>query len=632
VKDLNTLVNSFIRTLPLALVLTSSPSFSEHGVSTWGKLKYPSDFKCFDYANPQAPQGGEVIHGALGTFDSLNMYIVKGMPAAGLSSIYGTLLAQSFDEVNASYGYIAQDISVSPDRLSVTFTLNPKAIFSDGTKITAEDVVFSFNALRQHGFPMMRSYYKDVDKVEAKDEDKVVFTLKNGKNKELPSILGQVPVFSKKFHQTQKFFETFLTPPPSSGPYKIESLDVGRSITYVKIDNWWGNDLPCQKGMNNFKRIRHVYYRDMNALFEAFKAGNVDLRIENTARLWNTGYDFDAVKTGKVIKESIPHKMPTGTYGLFFNIRRDIFKKREVRKALTLLFDFAWANKNLFYSTYKRNLSYFPNSDFITQGTLGSAEEKILQSAGLKTFSDELKAPFSLPEFTNEADKRKTTELALSLLKEQGYEIKNQKLVSKGGKQFGFEILIYDRTYERVLSNFVQTLKQLGIDVRIRLMDTASYQDRVDTSDFDMIVGGLPVSNSPGNEMFDYFGSSSIKSKGTRNFAGIQDPVVDNLVENITKAENYAQLTLTMRALDRVLLNGYYMIPAWHRGDINIAYWAKFEHPKVIPAYNPLPFDTWWFNGNNIETDQNETSLKAEDLPWYKNLWKKFTGLFTKSA
>lgn len=598
----------------LTIFLSHTNLCADHGLSTWGNLKYGSDFTHFDYTNPDATEGGELVLGALGTFDSINPYIVKGAPAVGTPELFATLLAPSYDEVNASYAYVARDVVVSKDGLSVTFTVNEKATFNNGDPIKAEDVAFSFEVLKKEGLPIFNTYYKDIKDVRIEGDHKITFVLSNNKNRELPLILGQVPVFSKKYYEKHKFGETTLTPPPSSGPYEIAELKPGQSIAYKKVKNWWGKDIPSQRGHHHFERQKYLYFRDINALFEAFKAGDIHMRFESSSKLWHTAYTFDAVKDGRVVRDTIAHKMCPGTYGLFFNTRRPLFASTHVRKALTVMMNFEWLNKNIFFGDYKRNLSFFPNTAF--EGNKeASHDEKVIMDDLHKKYPgadrESLETAFSLPEYKHEGDVRIIVQEALTLLEKEGWTLKGQKLLNKKGEGFAFEIMIYDKSFERILAPFVENLKRIGIHAKLRFMDVSSYQERLDSLDFDMILGVLGASNSPGNELRDYFSSASISQKGTRNQWGVKDPRIDALVEDIITSPNYEALTVRMKVLDRLLLKGYYMIPAWHADKINVAYWNILEKPKKNPEYMPLSLSTWWMKG---KAEQSVQSVK-EELP-----------------
>lgn len=588
-----------------ALLLSTTSTFSDHGVSAWGKLKYSEGFKHFDYVNPEAPTGGELVIGVLGSYSSLNMFIVMGDPAAGLGLAHATLLEPAYDTISESYGYVAKDVDVSSDQKMVTFTLRDDATFTDGSKITPDDIVFSFNILLKKGLPLFRTYYGDVDHVEVLEGNKVRFHLKTAKFRELPIILGQIPALSKKYYEKKDFGKPSLDIPPLSGGYDIEKVSPGQSITYVRRKDWWGKHIPSHVGMMNFERIQYVYYKDNNALFAGFTSGQVNIRVESTAKLWATAYNFPAVKEGKVKLDSIKHEMCSGTYGLFFNTRREIFKNRTVRKALSRLYDFVWSNKNIFYGNYVRNETYFPNSQLASKGSITKEEQAFIDRSKIKLSEDVLNE-FHLPEFKNEEEKRKVIQESLDLLKEAGWVLKNQKLENAKGQQFTFTIYVYDPTFERVFSNYIETLKSIGINVKVREIDPSSYEEKIQNLDFDVVTSALPQSNSPGSELRDYFGSTSANQKGTRNFSGIQSKEIDTLIEDIIDSYTLDDLSHGIRALDRVLLDGYYMMPAWHSNVLHVAYWDEFARPKTAPKYNPLPVETWWFkNAEKTEISDN---------------------------
>lgn len=593
---------------------------ADHGVSTWGNLKYGPNFTQFDYTTPDAVDGGEIVLGALGTFDSVNPYIVKGTPAVGTPELFATLLAPSYDEINAGYAYVAKDILVSKDGLSVRFTINENATFNNGEKITAEDVAFSFERLKKEGLPVFATYYKDVKNVRVEGDHVIIFELSNSKNRELPLILGQIPVFSKKYYEQHAFGETTLTPSPSSGPYEVAEIKPGQSIVYKKVKNWWGANVPSQRGHYHFEQQKYLYFRDMNALFEAFKAGQIHVRFENSAKFWHTAYTFDAVKDGRVIRETIQHKMCPGTYGLFFNTRRPLFKDINVRKAITLMLNFEWLNKNILFGDYKRNLSFFPNTVFegnkeATRDETALLDELHQKFPDISVENENLETVFTLPEYKNDADLRRNIKEALMLLEKAGWTLNGQKLLNKSGDHFQFELMIYDKSFERILAPFVENLKRIGVHANLRFVDVSSYQERLDDTDFDMILGILGASNSPGNELRDYFSSASISQKGTRNQWGIQDPRIDALIEDIITSPTYDYLSMRMRVLDRLLLKGYYMIPAWHTDKINVAYWNMLEKPTNTPQYMPLSIDTWWMRGDQkqIVNKGNPKMTEKED-------------------
>jgi len=600
-----------------------------HGFSAFGDLKYPEDFTHFEYTNPDAPNGGSLRLGNMGTFDSLNLYIVKGLPPALMGLTTANLLEEAYDRPGESYGYAAESVEVAPDNSSVIFRLNPKAKFSNGDPVTADDVIWIFETLRTKGVPMYRTYYKNISKVEKLDDKTIKFSFNTTTNRELPGILGQLPILSKKYYETHPFDETSLKAGPSSGPYEVDSASPGHSFVIKRVKDWWGKDLPSQKGRHNFDKIRSDYYLESNALFEGFKAGQYDLRQENSAKNWATAYTFPAFQKGFVKKEELKHSLSAGTVGLIFNARRPPFSDINVRKAMTLLFDFPWINKHLFYGLYNRNLSYYPNSDYEAKGPPSEGEKAILLPFQDKLAPEILTQSFTLPAPQSEADNRDLQEQAQNLLKEAGYEIKDSVMVNtKTGKPLTFEILIFDKALEKIMLNFALSVKRLGIEVKVRNLDTAAYQLRVDNLDFDMIYSGIGQSPSLGNEQRDYFGSERVDTPGTRNLFGIKNPVVDQLIEQLINATTFETLTNTAKALDRVLLWNYYMIPSWHNDSIRVAYWDRFSRPKVIPKYHGLDISSWWFDrekdaklkqqpAGKMPTSEAKTSFLDKIRSWF---------------
>jgi len=573
-----------------------APTIS-HGLSIYGNLKYPPGFTHFDYVNPNAPKGGEVKLSAVGTFDNLNPYILKGVAAAGLNLTFQTLLASADDEASAAYGLVAESVETPPDRSWVVFTLRPEARFNDGTPITADDVVFSFNILRTKGHPFFRAYYASVKSVEKLGARKVKFTFAPGGNRELPFIIGNgLPILSKAFFENRQFDKTTLKPVLGSGPYRVESLVPGRSITYRRVHDYWAANLPTERGQYNFDTIRYDYYRDATVDLEAFKAGEYDFRTENTAKVWATGYDFPALREGLVKKEEIPNEQPTGMQAFVFNTRRPIFQDRIVREALEYAFDFEWTNEHLFYGAYTRTKSYFSNSELASRGLPSPGELEILDRYRGRIPNAVFTKEYDPPSTDTPGGIRANLIKAQALLKQAGWVVRDNRLVNeKTGEPFSFEILLVNPAFERIAAPFAYNLSRLGIDARIRTVDTSQYQNRVDNFDFDMIVDSFGESLSPGNEQRDFWTSKAAETPGSRNTIGIHNPVVDALVELVISAPNRQALIDRTRALDRVLLWNFYVVPQWHVRVYRVAYWDKFVHPKVTPKY-ALGFMTWWID------------------------------------
>jgi microcin C transport system substrate-binding protein len=583
--------------LALVLALTTGvaaqPAGGAHGLSMYGELKYGPGFAHFDYANPRAPKGGTVTLSAIGTFDSLNPFILKGVPAAGLGNVFDTLMASATDEAFAEYGLVADTVETPADRSWVVFTLRPEARFHDGTPMTAEDVIWTFETLKTRGHPFYRSYYAHVASVTAEGPRRVRFTFSGGTNRELPLIVGQMPVLSKAWWSRRDFARTSLEPPLGSGPYRVVAVDPGRSITYQRVADYWGTELPVNAGRFNFGTIRYDYYRDSTVALEAFKAGAYDFRAEESSKQWATGYDVPAVRDGRIRKERIPNEVPTGMQGFVYNTRRPAFRDPRVRAALANAFDFEWTNAHLFYGAYTRTASYFSNSELAARGLPTDGEREALEP-----FRDRVPASVfgdaPAPPSTAGGGLRPNLVRALRLLDEAGWVVRNMRLVNRAtGQPLAFEILLDDPKWERIALPFVQNLERLGVAARVRTVDAAQYEYRLKQFDFDMTVVVFPQSLSPGNEQADYWSSDAARTPGSRNLAGVNDPVVDALVAGLIAAPDRATLVARTRALDRVLRAGHYVIPHWHITAFRVAYWNRFGRPATAPKYE-LGFDTWW--------------------------------------
>jgi microcin C transport system substrate-binding protein len=564
------------------------------GMSLFGDLKYKPGFTHFDYTNPQAPKGGTMRYSAIGTFDTLNPFVINGVPADGISLIFDTLSASSEDEPASEYGLVAESIDLATDRLSVLYTLRKEARFHDGTPMTPADVIWTFDTLRQQGLPSYREYYGDVTKVVQEGERGVRFYFKSAKNRELPQILGQMPVLSKAYWSGRDFAKTTLTPPLGSGPYRIQSLDPGRSITYARVKDYWGVDLPVNKGRYNVDTIRYDYYRDATVALEAFKAGQYDVRLENSSKDWATGYASPALRDGLIKKEQIPNELPSGMQGFGYNLRRPFFQDPGVREALAYAFDFEWSNKNLFYGAYQRTRSYFDNSELAATGVPQGEELQILDKFRGQIPDEVFTTEYDPPKYDGTGNIRDGLRKAFKLLIAAGWTFKDEKLVNvKTGQPFEFEILLDNPQFERIVLPFADNLKRMGITARVRTVDTAQYERRMDTFDYDMAVVAFGESLSPGNEQREYWGSRAADEQGGRNVLGIKRKVVDQLVEELIQSPDRPSLVAHSRALDRVLQYGYYVIPQFHLGAFRIAYWDKFRRPAIPPKY-AVGLDTWW--------------------------------------
>jgi microcin C transport system substrate-binding protein len=573
---------------------SSSKVHVSHGFAMHGAPKYPANAGPPNYLNPNAPAGGMAKFGARGTFDSLHPFITKSVPAAGIAQIWEALCWSSRDEASTEYGLIAETIEWPEDRTWVAFTLRPQARWHDGSPITVEDVIFTFDILKAKGAPNYAFYYNDVLKAEKIGDRKVRFTFRDDTNKELPLIVGQLQILPSKWWATRDFEKVSLEIPMGSGAYKVDSFDAGRSITYRRVPDWWAKDLWMNRGRNNFEAIRYEYYRDVTVQFEAFKAGEIDIRQENIARNWATAYDIPPVKDGRIKRDEIPHELPTGMQCFTFNTRRELFKDRRVREAIAGMFDFEWSNKNLFYGLYKRNLSFFGNSELASSGLPSPAELKYLEPLKGKIPDEVFTKEFKLPVTDGTGNVRDLARRSLTLLKEAGWEIKDGKMTDKAGKKLAFEMLLNDASFERIALPYKQNLERIGVDMNVRTVDTAQFKRREDEFDFDMMSDGFGQSLSPGNEQRDFWGSKAAGTPGSRNTAGIKDPAIDRLIEQLIGAPDRESLITVTRALDRVLLWNHFVLPAWHNNKAFVAYWNKFARPEKSAKYAPVALDTWW--------------------------------------
>jgi microcin C transport system substrate-binding protein len=577
-----------------ALAGPSAAGEPMHGQAMHGSPRYGPDFEHFEYARPDAPKGGSVRLSALGTFDSLNRFILKGVAATGLGFVYQSLTTDSDDEAFSQYGEVAESIEVADDNTWVAYRLRPEARFHDGEPITADDVVFSFEALKEKGHPSWRAYYASVTRAEKLGERHVRFHFESGDNAELAMIVGQLPVLPQHWYAQRDFEETSLEPPLGSGPYRVAEVDAGRSITYERVSDWWAADLPVNRGRFNFDRIRFDYYRDGTVALEAFKAGEYDFRVENNSKLWATGYEGPPFKRGLIRTELISHEQPTGMQAFVFNTRRAPFDDRRLRAALAYAFDFEWTNKNLFYGQYTRTSSYFSNSELAARGKPTAAELALLEPHRDRLPPQVFTEAYVPPDSGGRGGIRGNLRKALRMLREAGYEVRDKKLVNAAtGAPVRFEILLVQPAFERVVLPFRANLERLGVEVSVRTVDPAQYQKRLDEFDFDMVIASFGQSLSPGNEQRDFWGSAAAGVHGSRNLIGVQDPVVDALIESIIAAPDREALITATRALDRVLLWGHYVIPNWHIRSFRVAYWNLFERPAQTPKYG-LGFDTWW--------------------------------------
>ncbi|RWU18139.1 hypothetical protein DM813_26115 [Pseudomonas alkylphenolica] len=584
--------------LLLACFSAQALAAPQHALTLYDEApKYPANFKHFDYVNPDAPKGGTFRQAGFGGFDSLNPFINKGVSADDISLIYDTLMTQSLDEPFTEYGLVAGKIEKAPDNSWVRFYLRPEARFHDGHPIHAEDVVFTFNTLIKSGAPLFRGYYADVAEVIAEDPQRVLFKFKHSNNRELPLILGQLPVLPKHWWEGRDFTKGNLEIPLGSGPYKVADVKAGRSIRYERVKDYWGKDLAVNRGFYNFDVMTTDYYRDSAVALEALKAGQFDYRLETAAKSWATAYDVPAVRQKRLILEELPNGNPTGMQGFVYNLRRPLFQDVRVREALSLLLDFEWTNKQLFNGAYTRSRSYFENSEMAATGLPDAAELKILEPLRGKIPEQVFTQPFANPVTDGSGMIREQQRKAYKLLQEAGWRIVDDKMVDAQGKPVSIEFLLAQTEFERVLLPFKRNLSDLGIDLVIRRVDVSQYINRLRSRDFDMIVGGYPQSNSPGNEQREFWQSAAADNPGSRNFIGLKDPAIDTLVEDLINADSRQSLIEHCRALDRVLQWGYYLIPNWHIKTWRVAYWNHIGHPEVSPKYD-IGINTWWIKPN----------------------------------
>jgi microcin C transport system substrate-binding protein len=577
-----------------------------HGLSLYGDLKYKPDFKYFDYVNPNAPKGGSARQVAIGTFDNFNPVVsgVKGNAAVGIDLIFDSLMTSSMDEVSSAYGQLAESVSHPDDFSSVTYRLRPQAKWHDGAPVTPDDVIFSFEAYKQHS-PRLSAYYQHVTKVEKTGEHEVTFTFDSPGNREMPQIVGEFSVLPKHWFEgvdssgkPRDIASTTLEPPLGNGAYRIKDFVPGRSITYERVKDYWGKNLPVNIGRDNFDELRYEYFRDTTVALEAFKADHLDWRIESVAKNWATAYDFPAAIDKRVVKEEFPIRNFGVMQGFAFNTRRAKFSDPRVRRAFNLALDFEEMNKQFFFGQYTRIRSYFEGTELASSGLPAGLELEILNTVRDEVPPEVFTAEYKNPVNGNPEVVRNNLREATRLLREAGWEIRNQKLVNtKTGEPMDVEFLLDEPVFERFVLFYKPVLERLGINVTVRTIDDAQFENRERSFDFDVVVGSWGESLSPGNEQRGNWGSNAADRPGSRNLVGIKNPAVDKLINRLVFAKSREELVAATRALDRVLLWNNYVVPQWTYRKVRAARWDRFGHPEKLPEYGNSAFPTiWWWD------------------------------------
>ena len=597
-----------------AVWLTVSPAMTQdviiksHGISTFGDLKYGPDFKHFDYVNPNAPKGGEFSTWGFGTFDSMTPYILKGQAAALSSIFFESLMTGSADEPDSMYGLLAETIEYPKSRQWAVFNIRPEAQFSDGSQVTADDVVFSFNILYEKGRPSFKATLRDVENVQALNPLKVKFTFKKGSNlRELPLLVSGLPVFSKAYYAERDFAESTLEPPLGSGEYVLDKVVPGKTASYIRRDDYWGKDLPINKGRSNFDRLTVEFYTDTTAAFEGFKGGVYNFRAENYSKLWATAYNFPSISKGWVVKKTLPDGNPSGTQGYWINARKEKFQDLRVRQAIGLMFNFEWSNETLFYGQYARTVSFWGNTPMQANGLPSAGELALLEPLAeylpASTFNEEAFSPnISKPTKLDRAALRK----AGKLLDGAGWKVINGKRTNAKGTILSVNFLNDSPAFERITNPYIANLKRLGIDARLETVDAAQATERQKSFDYDIVIQRFSMSKTPGIELRRILSSSSVDAHGSDNLSGIKNPAIDALLEKIEQAETRNDLNTAVSALDRSLRALHIWVPQWYNATHRVAYLDIYEHPEKIPPYSLGQMDFWWYNADKAKKLQAE--------------------------
>jgi microcin C transport system substrate-binding protein len=590
---------ALLRTHP---VIAQSGDTERHGISAFGDLKYPKDFRHFDYVDPKAPKGGTFsqigsnrqFNQNFLTFNSLNSYILKGDAALGMELTFTSLMARAADEPDAMYGLAASAVRISADGLTYRYLLRPEARFHDGTKLTAEDVAFSLNLLKEKGHPIITQFMRDFAGAQADGDSTVVVRFVEKRARDVPLFVAAMPIFSKAYYSKKPFDETTLDVPLGSGPYKVGRFEPGRYIEYERVKDWWGASLPVAVGLNNFDAIRYEFYRDRDVAFEGFTGRNYLFREEFTSRIWATRYDFPAIRDGRVKRDELRDDTPSGAQGWFINTRREKFKNPKLREALIYAFDFEWTNKNIMYSSYQRTHSVFQNSDMMATGKPAGEELALLEQFRGKVPDEVFGEPFVPPVSDGSGQDRAMLRKAVELLRESGIATRDGKRFLPNGERMTIEFLLEEPSFQPHHMPYIKNLATLGIDASVRLVDPTQLQARRNDFDFDITIQRFSFSTTPGDSLRSYFSSQAAALKGSQNLAGIVDPVIDTLIERIIAAETRPALVVAARALDRVIRSGRYWVPHWYKASHWIAYWDVFARPKSKPRYGRGIPDTWW--------------------------------------
>jgi microcin C transport system substrate-binding protein len=575
-----------------------------HGVSAFGDLKYPPDFKHFDYVNPNAPKGGVFSHiGATRafnqnflTFNSLNSFILRGDAAMGMELTFASLMARAEDEPDATYGLAARAVRISSDGLTYSFLMRPGITFHDGSPLTAHDVAFSLKILKDKGHPIARQSLRDFVGAEATDDATVVVRFAAQRARDVPLFAASLPIFSRSYYSKRPFHETTLEVPLGSGPYKVGRFEAGRYIEYERVKEWWGADLPAARGQHNFDILRYEYYRDREVAFEGFTAKSYLFREEFTSRTWATRYDFPAFRDGRVKRDVIPDDTPSGAQGWFFNTRREKFKDKRLREAFIDAFDFEWTNKKIMYGSYQRTHSVFQNSDMMAVGKPSADELALLESFRGKVPDEAFGEPFVPPVSDGSGQDRALLRKASALLQEAGFVIKDGKRVTPQGEPISVEFLLDEPSVQPHHMPFIKNLGTLGIEANLRIVDPVQYRKRVDDFDFDLTIQRFAFSSTPNDSLRNYFSSQAAAMRGSQNLAGISDPIIDALIDKIIAADNRTNLTTACRVLDRMIRTGRYWVPHWYKASHWLAYWDVFGRPATKPRYARGIPETWWYD------------------------------------